>query len=106
MNPQILNLLKENRSEVDSTYNKMVELANRRGFHYITNKKFFFQIVFDYFEKISKIKINRCLNNEMYFLGEFRLAIEKAEYACAKPTRQDFINERFTESERLAMGLQ
>jgi hypothetical protein len=94
MNAEIKNLLVANRDKVENKFNKMVEsqkLINSEG---ISDKKFFFQVVFDELANLSTMKINRILKGakgmgvDYWFSRELFAAIEKAEYACAKPARE------------------
>ena len=60
------------------------------GKNYITSEKFFFTVVANHFEEMSTVMINK-VNKGGYivFIRELNKAIEKAEYACAKPEREN-----------------
>jgi len=89
MNAQIQNQLTENRSLVISRFDKMVKDAQIGGKSYITSKKFFFEVVANHFEGLTSIKINKIIKGGyVVFIRELNTAIDKAEYACAKPQRE------------------
>ena len=89
MNTQIENQLKEYRNTVINSFDKMVRNAEIGNKSYITSKKFFFEVVANYFETLSTIKINKILKGGyIVFIRELNIAIENAEFACAKPQRE------------------
>ena len=88
MNTEILNQLKERREIVISRFEKMVQSAEKRGSEIINNQNFFFQVVANHFEEMSNVMVNKCLISSVKFGEQFYKAIEKAEYACAKPARE------------------
>ncbi len=88
MNDLILNMLTKNRIMVENRFNEMVALNERVGFPIINSKKFFFKVVFEHFENLSKVMVNKILKSEFAFIRELNKAVEKAEYACAKPARE------------------
>jgi len=95
MNTLILDFLKTNREKVEKAFEEMVledsKLINIFGqSHIINSKKFFFQVVFDYCENMSKAMITKCLKSELKMYEEFYKAIDKAIYACHKPGREYF----------------
>ena len=93
MNEVIKAQLIEKRNIVEERFNEMVEnhekvnTLTRSYTPMITSKKFFFQVVSDHFENMSKVMVNKCLKSENRFYQELYKAIDKAKYACAKPGR-------------------
>jgi hypothetical protein len=89
MNTKILDMLKENRTVVENRFEEMIRDSKRTDSKIIDSKKFFFQVVFNYFEDMSTIMINKALKNEIVFYRLLNTSIEKAEYACSKPAREE-----------------
>jgi hypothetical protein len=89
MNAEILNNVKAKREVVETRFESMVAQATRLNKNYITSKKFFFEVVANHFENMSTVMTNKCLKSINVFNAEFFKAIEKAEYACAKPERNN-----------------
>lgn len=89
MNAQIQKQLEENRTLVISRFEKMLRQAEIGRKSYITSKKFFFEVIADYFESLSTVKVNKIIKGGyVVFIRELNAAIDKAEYACAKPQRE------------------
>lgn len=90
MNAIILETLKEHRQIVVDRYNEMIKENDLVGdFRIIRSDKFFFKVVFDHFDTLSKVIENRVLRSENDFFTQLYKAIDKATYACAKPCRDD-----------------
>jgi hypothetical protein len=70
--------------------NKMELIKNRyekrRGASRIESMSFFLKVVLQYFEERPVVS-NKCLKSYREFCRHLNKAIEKAEYACAKPAR-------------------
>lgn len=81
----ILNYLKEKRELVESRFNSLGENA-------CISKKDFFQIVFDRFENISKVMLNKILKDNYKFIYELNKAIEIAEYKAHEASRRSNYN--------------
>lgn len=92
MNNEIKNQLVAKRDRVEAAYSEMIArhqmMMSYIEDRIITSKKFFFEVVADHFEKMSKVKINKCLKDEVWMIMEIQAAIDKAKYACAKPQRE------------------
>lgn len=89
MNAQILENVKANREVVETRFEAMIAQAARLNKKYITSKKFFFEVVANHFENMSTVMVNKCNKSINVFNSEFFKAIEKAEFACAKPERNN-----------------
>ena len=89
MNAQILDNVKAKREVVETRFEAMVNQAARLNKSYITSKKFFFEVVANHFENMSTVMVNKCNKSINVFNAEFYKAIEKAEFACAKPERNN-----------------
>jgi hypothetical protein len=72
METLFLNTLKENRTLVENRFNSLSMNAS-------ITKKDFFQIVFDYFEKMSKVMIAKCTKSEIVMIQQLNKAINMAE---------------------------
>ena len=98
MNTTILEMLKANRTMVENRYDEMMKLNSYTGMPIIESKKFYFEVVFNYFDTMSKVKVNRCLksDNKYYnFIYELNKAIDAADYAVNKPSREYLSAERY-----------
>jgi len=82
MNETILNKLKESRTNVEIRFNDLNETA-------IITKKEFFDVVFNYFENMSKIMVNKILKSDTVFFQQLYKAIESAEYKAHELSRKN-----------------
>ena len=85
METLFLNTLKEKRTLVENRFNSLSENA-------VISKKDFFQIVFDYFENMSKIMIGKCTKSSIVMIRELNKAIESAEYKAHEVSRRNNYN--------------
>ena len=81
----ILNKLKDNKEKVEIRFNELNENA-------VISKKDFFQIVFDYFENMSKVMTNKILKSEIVFFQQLYKSIENAEYKAHESSRRSNYN--------------
>jgi len=81
-------MLKANRDKVEREYQLMLKQAESLGKRYFTSKKFFFQVVLDHFESLSKVMVGKINRSEVVFYEQLYKATERAQYACAKPERE------------------
>lgn len=100
----ILNKLKEHRQTVEERYKSFVRISEMAKSKYISSKKFFFQVVFNHFDELSKTMVNKIINGSYYvFSKELTKALDKAEYVCKKPEREDIKNERMKYYEKYGL---
>lgn len=85
METLFLNTLKENRTLVENRFNSLSDNA-------VISKKDFFQIVFDYFENMSKVMIGKCTKSSIVMIKELNKAIESAEYKAYEVSRRNNYN--------------
>lgn len=85
MNETILNKLKESRTNVEIRFNELNETA-------IITKKDFFNVVFNYFENMSKVMVNKTLKSDTVFFQQLYKAIESAEYKAHEISRRNNYN--------------
>lgn len=83
MDATILTNLKDNRGVVESRFNEL---------NVVFSKQDFFKVVFDHFETLSKIMINKILKSNTLFATELHKACEKAEYKAHEGNRKSNIN--------------
>ncbi|DBA55479.1 hypothetical protein [Porphyromonas gingivalis] len=89
MKPEILNLLKGNRNNVEDAYSKSFEHICRLGSTPSLSKKEYFEVVFNYFEGAGKVKEGRMLKSIASFFRYLSEAIEQADRAMGANLRRD-----------------
>ncbi len=86
MNNLIQNLLEQNKDKIENAYNK-ISTVNRITKMEVYSMDFYFKVINQYFDSISKIKENKILKSDLYFYSELSEAIEKADFCMRKPFR-------------------
>ncbi len=89
MTTTLENKISEYSQMINDRFNEMIRLAKMTGAKRIESKDFFMKVINSYFEEMSKGKANKCVTSYSTMCYEMNKACEKAEYACAKPAREE-----------------
>ena len=88
INPQVLELLKNNRTIAEWHYERFVQMFG--DMNVILSKKFYFQVVMNECAKMSKIKVNKSIKDTNYFNRELSSYCELANKACMSPMNKEY----------------